>query len=476
MSITSRSSSAASSVAESSRIGGEREEQQPLTEEKQHSGGGGGGDTAVRRRRRRRSCCWWPRSAAARCVAVVAILALAQCSLQWLVLYQEEMSKIPRGMTNARGRGWVRVPWQRGRAFDIPNSKQQHKIMQQNNERFRKVFNNENHTITLSDLADLQFEDELPEQTWEEAAADRGPLLEVLRRAGQNVDVGVLQRLPTWSEVVEMYGEAPVVVGKERCAAFRESVPAERRHVGVAGQMNTGTNALAKYLSNNIQIAENPSKERGVLWTVPWYKHGWASLRHRYRYREPEDHDTVLAVVTVREPMFWMQSMCESPYTMEWNKSSTHCPNLVEGPPSLNETTPVRVRWSKDYIRKWPSMADLWSSWHREYYDSDMPRLMVRFEDMLFHTEQVVEEIRDCVGAEWRHPEFQFQAAPAKTHPYFAKYKPPSSLVSAMIKYGWDIRARRVGTMTAADREFARQHLDADLLEQFHYPRPDRRV
>jgi len=166
--------------------------------------------------------------------------------------------------------------------------------------------------------------------------------------------------------------------------------------------------------------------------------------------------------------------MCESPYTMEWNKSATHCPNLIDDESGIEpKSVPVKVRWSKDYTRRWPSMSDLWSSWYREYLDHpDMPRLMIRFEDLLFHTEAVLEQVRDCVGAEWRHSAFQYQAAPAKTHPYFAKYKPPSSLVSAMIKYGWDNRERRVGSMTEADLEFANRTIDSKLQELFHYPAP----
>lgn len=168
--------------------------------------------------------------------------------------------------------------------------------------------------------------------------------------------------------------------------------------------------------------------------------------------------------------------MCESPYTLEWNKSKLHCPNLVE-PVNASvrqepKGVPVRIRWGKDFIRTWPSLAHLWSAWYREYVDADdMPRILVRFEDLLFHTEAVVEEIRECVGATWiDEGQFRYAAEPAKTHPYFARYKAPSSLVSAMIKYGQDDSgSARRGSMTEADLKFAAGGLDADLIEQFHY-------
>lgn len=163
--------------------------------------------------------------------------------------------------------------------------------------------------------------------------------------------------------------------------------------------------------------------------------------------------------------------MCESPYTLEWNKSDSHCPNLVEKGLS---GVPVTIRWSTNFVRKWPSLAHLWSSWYREYIDADdMPRIVVRFEDLLFHTEAVVEEIRDCVGASYVDKEhFHYAAAPAKTHPYFSKYKAPSSLISAMIKYGQDDNgSSRTGNMNEADLAYASKNLDADLIQQFQYQR-----
>lgn len=335
---------------------------------------------------------------------------------------------------------------------------------------FDQVFNS-NHTLTLDDLEDIATNKNMPQVSWEEAAHDRQPILDLLERAGLRVDVHVLQRLPTWSQVTELYGDEPVILGTETCQPFRDRVPPNKRFVGVAGQMNTGTNALSKYLANNIQIKPNRIS-RGVLWTVPWYKHAWAALKYRYKYRVPEDHDKVLAAVMVRDPFFWMQSMCQSPYTLEWNRTKSHCPNLIETTSAENNTTnvPIRIQWSNKFVRKWDSLLHVWNSWNKEYIVSDMPHLILRFEDLLFHTQKVVDVIRDCVGATWRQDEFQFQTAPAKTHPYFAKFKAPSSLVSALIKYGQDNNnQRRTGSMTEDDLKFARDHIDPELLQLLHY-------
>lgn len=157
-------------------------------------------------------------------------------------------------------------------------------------------------------------------------------------------------------------------------------------------------------------------------------------------------------------------SMCQSPYTLQWKYDKQHCPTLVN---RTNTPVPVKIRWSKGYIRSWPSLAHLWSTWYREYYESDMARIFIRYEDLLFHTETVIDSIRQCVGASWKTDTFQWQAAPAKTHPYFAKFKAPSSLVSAIIKYGSE--NGRWGTMNAQDRAYARQYIDKMLVDQFHY-------
>lgn len=222
----------------------------------------------------------------------------------------------------------------------FPTTKETTDAMNKKSAELGKVFNDENRTITLADLEDLvdipDLNDTRPELSWAEAAVDRGPILDILRRAGLTVDVHVLQRLPTWSQVVRLYGPHPVVLvsggtglqqprlpqqhprpppklvsstaasSEQQCAAFRDRVPAASRFVGVAGQMNTGTNALARYLEQNVQLVDN-TVSRGVLWTVPWYKHGWANLRFRYQYRIPDAHASVMAVVLIRDPYFWMQ-------------------------------------------------------------------------------------------------------------------------------------------------------------------------
>ena len=199
------------------------------------------------------------------------------------------------------------------------------------------------------------------------------------------------------------------------------------------------------------------------------------------------------------------RSMCGSPYSLEWQRNTTHCPNLVsvDRLNVLNQNdmptrgSQVRIRWGPtgNYIRTWPSLVEMYNEWYNEYVVNaqNISRIIIRFEDLLYHTEYIINAIRECAGAEWVHttnvtstirdeyghervvveerPVFQYTVSPAKTHPYFAKYKPPSSYLSALIKYGQeDADGRnRYGSMSPADIEYARTHLNPELLRLFHY-------
>jgi hypothetical protein len=264
--------------------------------------------------------------------------------------------------------------------------------------------------------------------------------------------------------------------------------------------------------------------------------------------------------------------MCQSPYTMQWNQTKSHCPNLVDTMDHIHRSDKgihVNIRWGKSYKRTWSSLAHVWSSWYLEYYVAGkqqllfqnnakinssngsntstinrnhrhknyrrlqqqqqqqqqrqvIPRLMIRFEDMLFYPERVVDEIRECIGAEWKNSNsgiatsssassddtttdddnnndssntdknknknnnsalfyerikqhFVYRAEPSKTHTYFERFKTyQSSMVSAIIKYGSEgmYRTRRTRNMTQADLAFARNYLDQTLLNVFHYTHP----
>jgi hypothetical protein len=63
------------------------------------------------------------------------------------------------------------------------------------------------------------------------------------------------QMLPTWSHVALLYGEEPVVYGLDSCKLYRsrlEKSNSSSPKPRVAGLQNTGTNALSRMFSNNL--------------------------------------------------------------------------------------------------------------------------------------------------------------------------------------------------------------------------------
>jgi hypothetical protein len=224
------------------------------------------------------------------------------------------------------------------------NKKKEYEIMKYNAQQNQNIFQNENHTITIDDLKDIissSTGSSLPSSNdtstttsssiivTEEMIQERQPILDILNRTGLQIDTSVIPYLPKWEQVTQLYGNKPIIYGLEQCQIYQQLYPnIEQRYIGVAGQMNTGTNALTKYLMNNIQLLKSKSSRtssesttnttttttnNGILWTVPWYKHSWISLFDQYHYQTKQlpnhiPHQQVMAIILIRDPYFWMYS------------------------------------------------------------------------------------------------------------------------------------------------------------------------
>ena len=321
------------------------------------------------------------------------------------------------------------------------------------------------------------------------AAAGKEYFLQILRDSRVDFDKDeALTKLPTWNQVEALYGTGgPKMVGLERCAEFRESVPSTARVLGGAGLWNTGTNALWAILGNNCNIV---GPNRTVEFQVPWGKHMPAAVRetgHSAPLQTWIRPENVLPIVIVKDPLTWMQSMCQNPYRVRWfHKNADHCPNLapatekdwnkavpytsVSSHSNITHTMEVTVQYPsplKDAPLTWPSLAHLWSNWNRDYYQlPHYPRLMIRYEDLLFRAPETVRQICDCVGGQLRHAgKHKYLADSAKSKQ--SGHGASSNLLSALIKYG-NAENRKKG-MTADDLTVAKEALDPELMEIFHY-------
>mmetsp|Transcript_4339 Transcript_4339/g.10475 ORF Transcript_4339/g.10475 Transcript_4339/m.10475 type:complete len:513 (-) Transcript_4339:187-1725(-) len=338
---------------------------------------------------------------------------------------------------------------------------------------------------------------------------DKGPILEILLQAGLDLtkkgelDQETLDKLPTWTQVETLYGPKPVIVGLERCEEFRNSIPATTRFLGMAGTFNTGTNLIHAVMKHNCQITERMeafgAKSKGIRWQVPWGKHYMARYSGSGHFSDTDTdvpHDHTMALVSIRDPYSWMQSMCRHTYAAKWPYRKKHCPNLIatdediENMPVLHQKfgntlgkdnheerlIPVRVKYSKEVAHEHSSLAHFYSDWYSDYLGSDIPRVVVRFEDLLFHGEEVARAMCECGGGvpvpdNERSGKFVHVSESAKTGPTaHGPLKDRTNLVGALIKYG--SFEHRTDNMTPDDLEAARRYLDPEIMEKFGYRHP----
>jgi len=337
-------------------------------------------------------------------------------------------------------------------------------------------------TVKKDDLIDMGYDKKeiaaLGNLTYQEAIKGRERLVDILHEAGiDEIDPEVISVLPKWSAVEELYGDKPVILGLERCEEFRLQTDLIDASLGISGMFNTGTNPMAMYVSNNCKMPKN-KKDRagGTRWQVPWGKHRLASEKHTNRppHEKKTNMTNVLPVVLVRDPYTWMQSMCKHKYESRWPHGDNNCPNLAK-PRLGKDGKPERVELTLKYHPpiKFPSLADYWGRWYREYLEADYPRLIVRFEDIHFHAREVVETICQCAGAVPREEDelFRYVVSSAK---WGAAHSSKSNMVSAMVKYGSE--KNRFKGFKDTDWLIAEEVYTAELMELFGYKMPEHLV
>jgi hypothetical protein len=79
----------------------------------------------------------------------------------------------------------------------------------------------------------------------EDEGEGEDPVLSHFRRAGLDLDDMSRSMLPSWSYVESQYGKDVLMMGLDRCEAYRQNVPPLRRNLGSAGMFNSGTNLVS---------------------------------------------------------------------------------------------------------------------------------------------------------------------------------------------------------------------------------------
>jgi hypothetical protein len=216
---------------------------------------------------------------------------------------------------------------------------------------------------------------------------------------------------------------------------------------------------------------------------VPWGKHSPVSWR--YKHAAPSatklNQTQFLPAVVIKDPYTWMDSMCRHSYAANWKHFEGHCPNLVPNSESeraflkdkLSDsqtltTFPVNIRYHETNMTHHESLIDLWNTWYGDWMNVTFPRLVVRFEDLLFHAEAVVEQICECGGGKiYNMTDFKYSVDSAKQG---AAHKGANGLVKSIVKYS--DKSKRVKSFASEDLEYATKTVKMDIMDIFNYAKP----
>ncbi len=300
--------------------------------------------------------------------------------------------------------------------------------------------------------------------------------------------------LPSVEEIQSLYGNRTHILGLDRCEEYRNSVNPEQRLIGPAGLFNSATNLLVTLLRFNcVNVARVSQKKKyknftdGILYQAPWGKHNPLSWRLHHETKSTMgrlDQRNFLPIVMVKDPITWMASMCRHPYEARWPHYREHCPNLVPNRFDRRHklgsgTIDLQVKFATRHFGDEPipdasnktfiaykSLVDFWNVWYHEWYDAMFPRVMIRFEDLLFHAEETVASVCTCWGGTMR-PDFRYVKNSAKGQK--GPHAGSAGFLASLVTYG-NSTLRNQGTLTdKRDALYARKNLDEDLMTAFGY-------
>jgi len=307
----------------------------------------------------------------------------------------------------------------------------------------------------------------------------------------EQIDDNILRDLPTSEEVTTLYGDKPRILGltDQTCEHFQAHSDRAEHYVSTAGTFNSGTNLMAELLIANCRMTDRMKKygdiSIGIRWQVPWGKHsppGDDAFRHNHKTSKDRDVDdtNILPAVTIRDPYVWMNSLCRIEYGAYWHHDhSQHCPNLIPNEKDLekygkylqkSQPIPVHVKYD-GFFRHHESLVGFWNDWYREYWDStSLPRLMVRYEDLMFHAQEVTEKVCHCAGGSMARDKFTYVIDSAKKgNEAHGPKELRTGYLKALIKYG---KRQTNPQLTEDDLTYAEQALDKEMMDFFHYKHP----
>jgi hypothetical protein len=132
-----------------------------------------------------------------------------------------------------------------------------------------------------------------------------------------------------------------------------------------------------------------------------------------------------------------------------------------------SKTVPVYVKYNRETMNH-DSLADMWNDWYSDYYNASFPRVIVRYEDLLFYGKEVTTAACECFGGKMKKPFVHVGDSAKKGDIHMNK----TSLLDNLIKFGHKKDTDLIKGMTAEDLEFARERFAGDMMEAFAYHHP----
>ena len=176
--------------------------------------------------------------------------------------------------------------------------------------------------------------------------------------------------------------------------------------------------------------------------------------------------------------------MCRNNYVVHWdgdgynNTKRLHCPYLVPDNAAHKDkhgdSVSVVVQYKpKTNFSHHKSLAHLWNDYYQGYNEaiSSYPRLIIRYEDLIFHTSEVVKSICHCTGGRLKSDdgsiEYSVESTKNGQHGHRAQI---TGLIQSLVKYGH--KKSRLNMLKETDEAFAREAFDRKLMEEFGYVQP----
>ena len=211
---------------------------------------------------------------------------------------------------------------------------------------------------------------------------------------------------------------------------------------------------------------------RHSVWQAPWGKHNPLSWRGKHwapQFRPPKWQpklETIFPVVVIKDPLSWMKSMCRNTYEARF-KNVPALKDLQRCPSPVDQTrTTVRYQPDPKTFGHYPSLVHLWRDWYEAYLNASFPRLMLRFEDLLFDTEKTVGHACTCVGGTLRK---DFKQHEEQTKGKMAGHRGPVNDRNKALRLYADEK-ERYANYNAQDLAFIYDALkNSPLIDLFHY-------